>query len=83
MSPAGNAIIIGHLARVCLQRNPNLRYKAPIPNSHQLEEPHDSDNDDWNNINMISAERTEKFMISVQIENAKLKMEFDTGATLT
>ncbi|XP_045537307.1 uncharacterized protein K02A2.6-like [Papilio machaon] len=74
---------IGHLTRVCLQRNPNLHYKAPRPNSHQLEEPNNSDNDDWNDINMISGERTEKFMISVQIENAKLKMEFDTGATLT
>lgn len=74
---------VGHLARVCLQRHSDASLNKTKPNTNLLEDSMTSDHDDWNDINIISGESSEKYMITVHIEHVKIKMEFDTGATLT
>lgn len=61
----------GHLGRVCLQRNRV---------TNQLDEPTDDSTCD---IHLIKSETSEKFMITIEIENKPIAMEFDTGAALS
>ncbi|XP_046968007.1 uncharacterized protein K02A2.6-like [Vanessa cardui] len=65
----------GHLAKVCLKR----RNEA-----NQIEEQVNNKMDeDLGEINIINGEIVDKYMITVNIENRNIKMEFDTGAALS
>ncbi|KAL0881999.1 hypothetical protein ABMA27_001748 [Loxostege sticticalis] len=65
----------GHLARVCLRS----LYKQ---DTNQLENSFTSDESTCD-INTIRSEIPEKYIITVEIENKKVSMEFDTGAALS
>ncbi|KAL0879388.1 hypothetical protein ABMA27_003149 [Loxostege sticticalis] len=65
----------GHLARVCLRS----LYKQ---DTNQLENSITSDESTCD-INTIRSEIPEKYIITVEIENKKVSMEFDTGAALS
>lgn len=65
----------GHLARVCLQRNTDINQVDDIISNRS----HDSIAE----INLIKSEMTDRYVITINIENKDVKMEFDTGATLS
>ncbi|XP_028177592.1 uncharacterized protein K02A2.6-like [Ostrinia furnacalis] len=65
---------VGHLARVCLKRT----------QTNQIDDGLNSVSDESiADINLIKSEVTERYMITITIENRTIKMEFDTGASLS
>lgn len=61
------------LAWVCLQRNKNTNQISDSTSDVSV--------DSTAGIDVIKNEISEKYMITVNIENKKVQMEFDTGAT--
>lgn len=64
----------GHLAKVCQQK---------IKKISQIESRSGSSSESEAEINLLKSKMTDKYMISVQVEGKTVKMEFDTGASLS